>query len=65
MPTYCINFLYIDAYTTSYSFSLWDESLFSAHLELSEGDISHEIMKTQLCYEGTVTYDINMLNVSL
>ena len=53
-----------DNYSTSYQFSLFDDTWFSSHLELSGGDNTVELLRTQLCYEGTISYGINMLKVS-
>ena len=62
----CVHSLYpnvADDYSTSYQFSLYDDTWISSHLELSGGDNTVELLRTQLCYEGTISYGINMLKV--
>ena len=51
--------------SSKYHFSFHDEMTLSSHLALSDGDSDFEIMRTQLCLEGTADYEtINILTVS-
>ena len=50
--------------STQYHFSLHDETTMSSHLALSDGASDFEMMRTQLCLEGTAFYDdVNILTV--
>ena len=52
--------------SSKYHFSFHDETVVSSHLALSSGnqDSDFEMMRTQLCLEGTATYDtVNIITV--
>ena len=51
--------------SSRYHFSLHDEMTMTTHLALArDGESDYEMMKTQLCLEGTASYDtINILTV--
>ena len=58
-------FIYLspDPFSTEYLFSMRDEAIFSSRLSVSSGEQHNDFLQTELCLEGTVTYDTNMATV--
>jgi len=56
---------FTDPFSTVYEFSLHSSTWVETFLELSGGvNEQFEVVSTTLCYEGMVTYDENMLQVT-
>ena len=55
--------LSLDPFSTIYEFSLHSATWVDTFLELSDAPEQFELISTNLCYEGIVTYDENMLQV--
>ena len=51
-------------FSSNYTFSVHDETSFDASLLLSGGEQHSEMLRTELCLQGTATYDANILTVS-
>ena len=54
----------LDALSSRYTFSLYDEVMFDANLQLSGGLEHTQMWGAELCLQGTATYDVNILQVS-
>lgn len=53
----------IGVFSSHYTFSLHDETSFDTSLLLSSGEQHAEMLRTDLCLQGTATYDANILTV--
>ena len=53
----------LDPFSTTYEFSLHSATWVDTFLELSDAPRQYELISTSLCFEGRVTYDVNMLQV--
>ena len=68
--SYCILNYFLVLYTITapssslYTFSLHDETSFDSSLLLSSGEQHSEMLRTEICLQGTATYDVNILTVS-
>lgn len=51
-------------FSSHYTFSLHDETSFDSSLLLSSGEQHSEMLRTEICLQGTATYDTNILTVS-
>ena len=56
--------LYTAPFSSHYTFSLHDETSFDSSLLLSSGEQHSEMLRTEICLQGTATYDVNILTVS-
>ena len=55
---------YAGYFSSRYTFSLHDETSFDTSLLLSSGEQHSEMLRTELCLQGTAMYDANIINVS-
>ena len=55
---------YAAPFSSHYTFSLHDETSFDSSLLLSSGEQHSEMLRTEICLQGTATYDVNILTVS-
>lgn len=60
-----ITLTYLDPLSSRITFSLYDEAAFDANLALSQGEEHTRMWSTEMCLQGTASYDVNMLNVML
>ena len=49
--------------SSHYTFSLHDTTSFDANLLLSSGEQHSEMLRTEVCLQGTASYDTNILTV--
>ena len=50
-------------YSSNYTFSVHDDISFDTSLLLSSGEQHAEMLRAEICLEGTATYDANILTV--
>lgn len=59
------NFIFLskDPFSSRLSFSMHDETSFTTNLFLSSGEDNIEFVKTELCLDGEMNYDVNIAKV--
>ena len=62
--SYSLVLYYAAPFSSLYTFSLHDETSFDSSLLLSSGEQHSEMLRTEICLQGTATYDVNILTVS-
>lgn len=60
------NYVYIicaDAISSQYTFSVYDDTVFDGNLLLSGGREHTQMWGAETCFQGTATYNVNILKV--